>query len=516
MSYPLSERPHNRAFSASAYVSRTDAAHAESLPFQLPSSCEGSALGITAKSVDQPAADRAARARRAQAFRLQRTAAAILPKERVGLCRWAVVSRQVGVNVHLTSYDGGAIRASYAGLQTCGSVWLCPCCGRRISEKRRGELNALLAWARECGLIPIMLTLTARHGIRDRLADQLDAMKRAKQRLRQRREWRAVKSGISGTVTATEVTVGEHGWHTHFHEILLIDADDEAEALSMLRGLDRVWRACLVGVGLTGGRAAWQAQGAGAAGQYVAKWGAGEEMTMSGGKRGRGKGRTPLQLLADADEGDDDAAGLWRVYALAFKGRRQLVWSPGLKAAAGIENTSDEDAAQDEVQTDGDADPLLHIAHDDWRDRPGWRGARHRRARVLDAAETGGAAAAAAVVRGGADDPRPAAEPGSLIEDELPRHCQPAMGPADHVVDEMASQRRAGMAGDDIIPPPSYIGGIMWPGRGCDNAHGQDRSENVSERDMGRRTVRVVASVRPGDEVRWEADDPTLIETRNG
>ena len=113
----------------------------------------GAPLGNTAKSVDQLGADRAAKERRAVAFRLQRTAAAILPDERVGLCRWAVVSRQAGVDIHLTEYDGGAVRASFAGLQTCGSVWLCPCCGRRISETRRAELNTLLAWARERGVI---------------------------------------------------------------------------------------------------------------------------------------------------------------------------------------------------------------------------------------------------------------------------------------------------------------------------------------------------------------------------
>ena len=255
--------------------------------------------GNTAKSVDQQAADRAARERRAVAFRLQRRAAAILPRERVGLCRYAVISRVAGVDIHLTEYDGGAVRAHYSGLQTCGSVWLCPCCGRRISEHRRGELNTALAWAREQGLQPVMVTLTARHGIRDRLSVQLDAMKRAKQRLRQRREWRAIKGRIVGTVTATEVTHGGNGWHTHFHEILFIRAGDEAESLALIARLGRVWRACLLGVGLSGGRAAWQAQGATAAGQYVAKWGAGEELTLSSSKRGRRKGRKCLSSACD-------------------------------------------------------------------------------------------------------------------------------------------------------------------------------------------------------------------------
>lgn len=375
-------------------------------------------LGNTAKSVDQDARDQAARGRRRTLLALQRTAAAILPRERVSLCRWAVASMAKGVDVHLTQYGDGALRAHFAGLQTCGSVWHCPFCGRRISEHRRGELNALLAWAREQGLHPVMVTLTARHGIRDRLTDQLEAMKLAKRRLRQRREWRAIKGRISGTVTATEVTYGGHGWHTHFHEILLIEADDEAEALALIGGLGRVWRACLVGVGLSGGRAAWQAQGAAAAGQYVAKWGAGEELTLSSSKAGKGKGRTPIQLLTDADAGDDSCRDLWRTYALAFKGRRQLVWSPGLKARAEISDKSDDEAAADEAQKDAEVEPLLRVEHADWTGRRGWRGARHRRARVLDAAETGGAAAAAAVVKDGGVDPRPGGDPGPLIDDE--------------------------------------------------------------------------------------------------
>lgn len=459
-------------------------------------------LGNTAKSVDQISADRAARERRAVAFRLQRTAAAILPKERVGLCRWAVVSRQAGVDVHLTEYDGGAVRASYAGLQTCGSVWLCPCCGRRISETRRGELNALLAWARERGLIPIMVTLTARHGIRDRLADQLEAMKVAKRRLRQRREWRSLKGRIAGTVTATEVTHGQHGWHTHFHEILLMDAPDEGEALAMLEGMGRVWRACLVGVGMSGGRVAWQAQGATAAGSYVSKWGAGEEMTLGDAKRARGKGRTPLQLLAEADAGDDEAAGLWRTYALAFKGRRQLVWSPGLKAAAGISETSDEDAAQDEAQGDGEADALLHIEHEDWTGRRGWRGARHRRARVLDAAETGGAVAAAAVARDGREDRELDYDPGDLIEaDPMRRAKLPAGGLAAMALARMPSHRRGDEGGDDIIPPPPIKGGIMCPVVGVETntkGHGGDALADPTPTRGRHRTLR-----------QWGPDDET-------
>jgi len=399
------------------------------------------ALGNTAKSVDRYQVEKRRKETRKQRFALTSTAGQLLPKERVRLCKWAVVSKSAGVDINLTTYEGGATVAHFGGLQTCGSVWHCPICGKRISETRRGELNDLLSWARERGLRPVMLTLTARHSLRDDLGELLAAMKKAKQRLRQRKEWRRIKGRIVGTVTATEVTYGVNGWHVHFHEIILIeptleemveaasiravlarlpkgeaknDAFDaeavriEAEAMAVLDGLAKVWRACLTGVGLSGGRAAWHVQGAASAGRYVAKWGAGEEMTLSSMKAGKGKGRSPLQLLSDAHDGDEEAGRLWQIYGLTFKGARQLVWSPGLKALAGIGEVSDEDAVRDEMQDDAeDAGPLLNIEHDEWVGAPGRLGARHRRGRILDAVEAGGAAAARRVIEDGEEDEAP-------------------------------------------------------------------------------------------------------------
>ena len=422
--------------------SRDDETDLPCFPNHAPEGLAGAAgetlLGNTAKSVDWQQGEKCRKEKRKQRFALTSTAGQLLPKERVRLCKWAVVSKSAGVDVNLTTYEGGATVAHFGGLQTCGSVWLCPICGKRISETRRCELNQLLAWAREQGLRPVMLTLTARHGHGDDLKQQLVAMKKAKQRLRQRKEWRRIKGRIVGTVTATEVTHGKNGWHTHFHEILLIEptaceieqaravraelakmtkgeekneafdaegARIEREAMQVLDGLAAVWRACLTGVGLSGGRAAWHVQGAVAAGRYVTKWGAGEEMTLSSAKDGKGKGRTPLQLLAAAHDGDEEAGRLWQIYGIAFKGARQLVWSPGLKARAGIGEVSDEEAAQDERQDDAeDAGALLNIEHDAWVGGAGRLGARHRRGCILDAAETGGAAAAREVVEQGDDE----------------------------------------------------------------------------------------------------------------
>ena len=89
----------------------------------------------------------------------------------VAKCRWTKVAGFVTLN--LVDVGDGQRRSSFKGVKICGNVWGCPVCAARISQKRRGEMNDLLAWGREKSLIPVMLTLTARHGRGDRLADLL-------------------------------------------------------------------------------------------------------------------------------------------------------------------------------------------------------------------------------------------------------------------------------------------------------------------------------------------------------
>lgn len=333
-------------------------------------------LGSNAKYVGRSPAQEL----RKSLFYQQRHAAKLLPKERVGNCRWSVQRKDRPVEVHLE--DG---RASYAGLQTCGSVWLCPVCSRKISEVRRTELNDLLSWSRDQGFFPVMLTLTARHSREDALADQLARMKSAKRRLRQRRDWKNLKDRIVGTVTATEVTHGERaGWHTHFHEIIVVRASSEDEAVSLVQTLRNGWLVSLATEGLDGiAERAFQVQGAAAAGNYVGKWGAAEEVALAGQKKGRTGGRTAAQLLHDSSMGDERAGQLWQEFGRAFKGSRQLVWSNGFKKLIGIEEVDDEAAAEDR-----ESDLVGLIDYETWRGSPFFPGARSRRVRILEAAET--------------------------------------------------------------------------------------------------------------------------------
>ena len=117
---------------------------------------EGVALGKTAKSVDQnsqnaigvianspawKAANADRQARRTQKLNHQRTAAKLLPGSRTANCLWAVASNAAGVDVIHNMDDA---RSQFSGLQTCGSVWACPCCSHTISDSRRQ--NSTICW----------------------------------------------------------------------------------------------------------------------------------------------------------------------------------------------------------------------------------------------------------------------------------------------------------------------------------------------------------------------------------
>ena len=379
-------------------TSGQDFAGLDALPGMAPDAKSGP-LGNNAKSVRRLVEETGEnRDPRADRFRWQRHASKLLGgRSRIGLCRWSMVSRGAGVSVVVQqriSDPKATHRAHFRGLQTCGSVWACPCCSPRISEERKNELNDLLAWARGERFVVQMVTLTARHGRKDQLPDLLDSLKRAKQALARHRAYGRLKLHIKGHVTATEITHGANGWHPHYH-ILFITK--ESVDLEVLR---EPWLASLRGVGLSGGGAAFHVQDASAAGNYIAKFGAAEEIALHGHKKGRSGSRTPQQLLtASCDESDVRSGMLWIEYANAFHGRRQLVWSRGLKAEVGIGDVSDEEAAEDQSQEEQVEIGSLTIRAEAWQPTDKCRrGVQYFRFEVLKAAEVGGFDAVSEVV----------------------------------------------------------------------------------------------------------------------
>jgi len=350
----------------------------------------------------------------------------------VGTCRWATQSKVDGVDVMMSTYDQtGQKRASYKGLQTCGLVWQCPACAARISETRRRQVNLGLEWAKAQGHRIVMLTLTARHGEGDNLIDLLSGMKGAKRAFHQHRRWKKLKPDLVAMLTATEVTHGKNGWHPHFHVVVIVRT---AEAAAALAELGETWRASLRGQGLDGADAAFDCQDATAAGKYVAKWGAGEELTLSGKKRAKGKGRTPLNLLEAHKAGNDEAGELWLEYVAAFHRRTQLDGLSKLVRMSGQEELTDAEAAQDEAQEGQEREeaPLINISSSVWRER-----GRQRRTDILDAAESDGEVGVRRILNG--DD-----DPDEVIEVEKPISPPPVVKSARQALSEMWARRNFG------------------------------------------------------------------------
>lgn len=361
-------------------------------------------------------------ARRSDRFELQRGAAALTPNLRVAHCLWTPTGNQVDLLKRQND-------ARFNGVQTCGSVWSCPCCSARISEVRRQELRQLEEWAGSPrrNLRLVMMTLTARHRSRP-LRDMVDRLSKAKRRMQNRKAWQRlrVNGQLFGTVSVREATHSAvNGWHPHYHVLCLVRADSDEAAQELLEPMRAAWLDCLRKEGLTGtARRAFDLQNGDAVSAYISKhgrdeedrkkatkgrpaWGIAEEMTLGRTKRGGHKSerslqdamddaakklsgkkvvesRSPWQILRDAVAGDEASEKLWQEYALVMHGRRQQVWSNGLKLACGVEEIDDDQAAEGEEFTEDQDETLLS-----WS-KVQWRAVRHRRAEILDAAERGG------------------------------------------------------------------------------------------------------------------------------
>lgn len=245
----------------------------------------------------------------------------------------------------------------FHGAAVCGSVWTCPVCAERITAVRRAELKRLLVQTK---YRVIMATFTLSHHQGDALAALVDDLNGAIRSMEGSRAWRhfAEKWGIIGQVSALEVTYGrENAWHPHKHYMFLLDpavigkgpevkerleTEMQLELFSMFRAkLNKVGQDCDQehGVNIRANRNDF--------GDYIAKWGVSEELTRPTTKQASAGGKSVWDLLTDSVYGDEAAWVLFLEYAEAFKGKRQLHWSKGLRELLGLEKElSDEEAAE--------------------------------------------------------------------------------------------------------------------------------------------------------------------------
>lgn len=314
---------------------------------------------------------------RAERYALQSVAREILPNERIKICLRHSLGGIVEVHRHLHTS-----KAYYDGLMVCASVWTCPVCASKISERRKKEMEKAITEHKTKNGKLAMLTLTIRHNRKDRLNDLLGAFNKSTSKMMSGREYHEIREemGIIGRVKALEVTHGSNGWHPHAH--IVIFYENETSLKVMENRMYKLWNNACKKVGLSTTQSyGIDLQGAEHVQAYLTKhgsWSIEQEMTKSHIKKGKESNMTPFDLLRDVLYNDDDYSKvLYREYAAAFKGKRQLHWSRGLKDCFDINDKTDEEVAKEKVEH---SDLLGMLTSNQWKEII----RRDQRAQLLD------------------------------------------------------------------------------------------------------------------------------------
>lgn len=296
-------------------------------------------------------------------FMLQRAAQEIIPQERVRVClKYHAPNKQT---VQLRRIKE-AKKAYFSGLMICGSVWHCPVCAAKISEERRIELQrTMIDWTGGA----FMVTYTLSHSAGEPLKNVLNALIASGRKFKSGDAFQEIKDmyGWVGSVKSLEVTVGDNGWHPHIHELVFTTNKLEIEALDTLENtLKKRWVKVVHSEGYSANYnngltlkddnkwlrdyvSKWGHEPTMTTKDYKKRWTLAHEITKQVVKKARGEHRTPMQLLLDYTVDDFQAGELWREYALAFKGKKQLTWSNGMREILGFgKELKDEELAERE------------------------------------------------------------------------------------------------------------------------------------------------------------------------
>lgn len=323
---------------------------------------------------------------------------------RVRNCGRAPVSVVSGASIRSRGLLSG-----YAGLQHCGSVWICPVCAARILVHRALEIGAVLGEAVRQGHSLGFVTLTMRHDRGQDLDLLWSAAQRGWQRAISGKGW--ASAGLAGWVRVWEITYGRNGWHVHVHLVLVLPSGaTEVDLDALASGMFRRWSGGVQAAGLRAPLRQGQdwhiAAGVNAGdqlGEYLAKTvetvdvAAGLGLELTHGQPGRsrqGLGTLPVWTVLDESR-ETGEIGRWREWEKVSKGKRQVGWSRHIRErfAASIEELSDDEIVRVEV---GSADDdVVRFTYDQWREIPR---VPLLSLRLLEATRTGGRQAVTALL----------------------------------------------------------------------------------------------------------------------
>ncbi|WJE17863.1 protein rep (plasmid) [Bacillus cereus] len=314
---------------------------------------------------EQKQLDEKLRFSRAERYACQSVARKALPNERVSKCLRLVNNK---TNVQVWEHKKTK-KAFYNGLLVCGSVWTCPVCAAKISERRRKELQQAFDIHKNNGGYIALLTLTFSHQKTDRLKDTIEKFGQATQKFMSGRAYQNIRDemGLIGRIRVFEVTFGKNGFHPHAHIALFYK--NKVKLKDIKEKMYSLWvKACEKFELTTSHKYGLDLQDGEKAQKYLSKhgtWGLDQELSKSHIKKAKNDSMTPFDFLREYLSGDDEKyLNLFREYAECFKGKRQLQWSQGLKKRFILEEKTDEQVAKEKTE---EADLLGLLSYDVWK-----------------------------------------------------------------------------------------------------------------------------------------------------
>ena len=272
---------------------------------------------------------------RVERWRLQSKSRELLPGHRVGKCYRVMIKKVVSVFRSAESK-----KSFYGGLCVCGSIWACPVCASKITERRKVELEKV----NTKDYFMFMVTITIQHNKNDKLSKLYEGLIESWRRVKSGRWWQDFKkeNNIIGSVQGLEVTYGMgSGWHPHKH-IIFFSESKVLDLEKVKKDLYKQYAKKLKRFGLY----ASFSHGLDVApvdkgnADYVAKfcrWGAVQEITKSAVKKGRSNENEFRYQAFDLLAADSKfLESRFVEYVQVFKGSKQLVYSPGLRARLGM------------------------------------------------------------------------------------------------------------------------------------------------------------------------------------
>ena len=243
--------------------------------------------------------------------------------------------------------------AHFRNLETCGNVWLCSVCSAKVLSARGEEVSGAIEKWTELEKPFVFQTLTMSHKSSLSFEEIREAAFKAFAKTNTGRFAQIHKDfGQEGYLKVVEVTVGENGWHLHFHVLRFINEWLPADkAQDWEDKIFEKWGSSLVSMGLTAPKKEYQdfqqlVVAEDIDGYFTKGFDNPREMASSALKSSSA-GRTTWDLIPEAlaNPGSLERR-LWLEFESASSGMRQISWARGFRKSLGLADVAtDEELA---------------------------------------------------------------------------------------------------------------------------------------------------------------------------